>query len=747
MAAPDIYAIALPTPLRRSFDYLAYDPQDMLSQPPAIKAQPGMRVRVSFGHQILVGVITEIKDRSDFDIQQLKAVHSLLDDHPLLSKELLALCQWAASYYHHPAGEVLAAAIPAALRQGEDAALLREKAWQLSPEGQSLELSLLKRAPKQQALLQQLRDDMQASQRPLVMHKDLLLTNPNRSALKTLADKGLIENIEITPEPDRKLSILRETPKALNDEQAAALQQVQYDQYACHLLYGTTGSGKTEVYLQAIQEVLNNGRQALVLIPEIGLTPQTLSRFQHRFNRPMAVLHSGLNDTERKQAWLLASLGHADIVIGTRSAIFTPLRNPGIIILDEEHDMSFKQQEGFRYSARDLAALRCQRLKIPLILGSATPSLESYYNASQQRYKLLRLTQRAGNAKPPTIELIDLKRQPLKEGFSQPLLDTIEQHLLARGQVLVFINRRGFAPTLLCHDCGWLSQCPNCDSRLTVHQNPSHLHCHHCDYQRSVIHQCPNCNSRELNCVGQGTERTEVLLQNQFPDFPVLRVDRDSTRRKNAMQDIVDEVNRGEPCLLVGTQMLAKGHHFPNVTLVAIIDADGGLFSTDFRGPERMGQLMLQVAGRAGREERPGKVLIQSHLCDHPLLQTLLRQGYSAFAQLLLDERQVSHLPPYRFMALLRAESKRPENAMELLQTARAIAQGLSPSDPELQYLGPLPAPMEKRNDRFRYQLQIQASNRARLHQLLQPLIAQLEQHPLSRRTRWSIDVDPQDMS
>jgi primosomal protein N' (replication factor Y) (superfamily II helicase) len=747
MAVPEIYAIALPTPLRRSFDYLAYDPQDMLSQPPEIKAQPGMRVRVSFGHQILVGIITDIKSHSDFDTQQLKAVHSLLDDQPLLSKELLALCLWAASYYHHPAGEVLAAAIPVALRQGEEAALVREKAWQLSPEGQSVELSALQRAPKQQALLQQLRDEFQASQQSPLLHKDLLLTNPNRGALKALADKSLVEAIEITPEPDRSLPILKETPKALNDEQAAALQQVAYDQYACHLLYGTTGSGKTEVYLQAIEKVLEQGRQALVLIPEIGLTPQTLSRFQHRFNRPMAVLHSGLNDTERKQAWLLASLGHADIVIGTRSAIFTPLRSPGIIILDEEHDMSFKQQEGFRYSARDLAALRCQRLKIPLILGSATPSLESYYNAAQQRYKLLPLTQRAGNAKPPTIELIDLKRQPLKEGFSQPLLDTIEQHLLASGQVLVFINRRGFAPTLLCHDCGWLSQCPNCDSRLTVHQHPSHLHCHHCDYQRSLIHQCPNCNSRELNCVGQGTERTEVLLQNQFPDFPVLRVDRDSTRRKNAMQDIVDEVNRGEPCLLVGTQMLAKGHHFPNVTLVAIIDADGGLFSTDFRGPERMGQLMLQVAGRAGREERQGKVLIQSHLCDHPLLQTLLRQGYSAFAQLLLDERQVSHLPPHRFMALLRAESKRPENALELLQTARAIAQGISPSDPELQYLGPLPAPMEKRNDRFRYQLQIQAANRARLHQLLQPLIDQLEQHPLSRRTRWSIDVDPQDMS
>lgn len=747
MAAPDIYAIALPTPLRRSFDYLAYDPQDMLSQPPEIPAEPGMRVRVSFGHQVLVGVITAIKNDSDYDIQQLKAVHSLLDDQPLLNGELLKLCQWAADYYHHPAGEVLAAAIPVALRQGDQASLLREKAWTLTDQGQTLALSSLKRAPKQQALMTQIREDLNASQQCQVLHKDLLLTNPNRGALKALADKGLIKSQEITPEPNREAPTLRESPKSLNDEQAAALQQIEYDQYACHLLYGTTGSGKTEVYLQAIEKVLNAGRQALVLIPEIGLTPQTLSRFQSRFNRPMAVLHSGLNDTERKQAWLLASLGHADIVIGTRSAVFTPLKRPGIIIIDEEHDMSFKQQEGFRYSARDLAALRCQRLKIPLILGSATPSLESYYNAQQHRYKLLTLTQRAGNAKPPTIELIDLKRQPLKEGLSQPLLETIEQHLLASGQVLVFINRRGFAPTLLCHDCGWVSQCPNCDSRLTVHQNPSHLHCHHCDYQRSLINHCPTCNSRELNCVGQGTERTEVMLQNQFPDFPVLRVDRDTTRRKNAMQDIVDEVHRGEPCLLVGTQMLAKGHHFPNVTLVAIIDADGGLFSTDFRGPERMGQLMLQVAGRAGREERSGKVLIQSHLCDHPLLQTLLRQGYSAFADLILHEREISHLPPHRFMALLRAESKRPEDALALLQAARNLAQALYPSDPDLQYLGPLPAPMEKRNDRFRYQLQLHASQRAKLHQLLGPLIARLEQDPLSRKARWSIDVDPQDMS
>ncbi len=747
MAAPKIYAIALPTPLRRSFDYLSYDPQDLLSQEPDIPAQVGMRVRVSFRHQTLVGVIIEIKEESDFELHQLKAIDKLLDATPLLDEELLSLCQWAANYYHHPIGEVLAAAIPVALRQGEPASLQQEKAWQLTEQGQNTEPETLKRAPKQQHMLSQLRQELASTGSSRVLNKDLLLTNPNRGALKALSDKKLIEAVLIVPDTDKSLPILKQTAQTLNPEQQTAFEQIELEQYGCHLLYGTTGSGKTEVYLQAIDRVLQQGKQALVLIPEIGLTPQTLSRFQHMFNRPMAVLHSALNDSERKQAWLLAKEGRADIIIGTRSAIFTPLKQPGIIILDEEHDTSFKQQDGFRYSARDLATLRSQRLNIPLILGSATPSLESYYNAQLGRYKLLPLTQRAGNAKPPTIELIDLKRQSLKEGLSQALIEAMEQHLLASGQVLVFINRRGFAPTLLCHDCGWLSQCPNCDARLTVHQSPSHLHCHHCDYQRPLIHQCPTCNSRELHCVGQGTERTETLLQNRFPDFPVIRVDRDSTRRKNAMQNIVDEVNRGEPCLLVGTQMLAKGHHFPNVTLVAIIDADGGLFSTDFRGAERMGQLMLQVAGRAGRAEKPGKVLIQSHLCDHPLLQTLLRQGYSAFADFLLHERQLSQLPPIRHMALLRAESKRPENALELLQQVRVIAQQLSPTDDELQYLGPLPAPMEKRNDRFRYQLQLHSSHRGRLHQLLQGLIGQLEQHPLSRRTRWSIDVDPQDMS
>lgn len=739
MPAPEIYAVALPTPLRRTFDYLSPAATDSTGQ-------PGMRVQVSFGNQQLIGIIVEVKQHSELALDKLKPVRQLLDQEPLLPAELLHLCVWAAGYYHHPLGEVLAAAIPAALRQGEAAQLSSEKAWQLTDAGLACDAAALRRAPKQQALLQQLQDDLRSGLE-LCLHKDLLLQDINRSALKGLQDKGLIEPLEVTPQPLRPPQLLKTAALTLNDEQRSALEQIAFGQYACHLLYGTTGSGKTEIYLQAIEQVLRAGQQALVLIPEIGLTPQTLSRFQRRFNRPLAVLHSNLNDSERKQAWLLAATGGADIIIGTRSAVFIPLLNPGIVIIDEEHDLSFKQQEGFRYSARDLAVLRCQRLQIPLILGSATPSLESFYNARQQRYQLLSLTRRAGGAQPPQVQLIDLKRQPLQEGLTQTLLDSIEQHLLASGQVLVFINRRGFAPTLLCHDCGWLSQCQHCDARLTVHQHPAHLHCHHCDYQRPLIHQCPTCNSRELHCVGQGTERTETVLQDRFPDFPVIRVDRDSTRQKNAMHNIVEQVNQGEPCLLVGTQMLAKGHHFPNVTLVAIIDADGGLFSTDFRGPERMGQLMLQVAGRAGRAERPGTVLIQSHLCDHPLLQTLLYQGYSAYAQLILQERQASQLPPYRYMALLRAESKRSENAHELLLVARRIAERYCPSQPELQYLGPLPAPMERRNQRFRHQLQIHASSRGRLHQLLTPLIAELEQHPLSRRTRWSIDVDPLDLA
>src|SRR5690606_20138006 len=467
----------------------------------------------------------------------------------------------------------------------------------------------------------------------------------------------------------------REQPLILGSEQQAALERIAHSGFQVSLLDGATGSGKTEVYLQAIARVLAEGKQALVLVPEIGLTPQTLARFQRRFALPIVALHSGLNDRERLDAWVKARNGDARIIIGTRSAIFTPLQNPGIIIIDEEHDNSFKQQDGFRYSARDLAVMRASRLDIPLLLGTATPSLETLHNGLQGRYQYLRLTQRAGTAQAPTIQLLDIRAQTLHEGFAPETLAAIATDISAGNQVLVFINRRGYAPTLECHDCGWLANCNHCSARMTVHQNPRHLHCHHCGHQRPLLRRCPSCHSDKLQPLGQGTERSEAALQQAFPGTRVLRIDRDSTRTRNAMHNLLQEVHTGVPCILVGTQMLAKGHHFTDVTLVVIIDADSGLFSTDFRGPERMVQLLLQVAGRAGRAEKHGRVILQSHHTEHPLVQTLMFKGYRAFAECILHERYITQLPPYRHLALLRAESKRAELAMEFLRLARQKAE------------------------------------------------------------------------
>ncbi len=746
MVEPPVYAIALPTPLRKTFDYLA----GPLSSHEQSTVLPGCRVRVSFGRQDLVGVVVEVKQHSDLPRTKLKAIQAVLDDTPLLPQELIRLCLWAASYYHHPLGEVLSAAIPVALRQGSAAQLATESSWQLTDAGIDASLDSLNRAPKQKALLLTLREmALQAPANGVIWHKDLLFAGINRTQLQALSGRGYLVEEQRSPALNDDINKhqpgeLRQPAQSLNFEQQQALDKIDAFHFGVHLLYGTTGSGKTEVYLQLIQKILQQGKQALLLIPEIGLTPQTVARFQQRFQCSLVVIHSGLNDNERQQAWLLAARGLADIVIGTRSAIFTPMKNPGVIIIDEEHDPSFKQQDGFRYSARDLAAVRCQQLDIPLLLGSATPSLESLHNAQASRYQQLTLTQRAGGAQLPTMFLLDIRRQALQEGFSKALLEEVSTHLESGNQVLVFINRRGFAPTLMCHDCGWLAQCPACDARLTVHNQPTHLHCHHCDYQRPLYNHCPNCNSRELHCLGQGTERAEQFLQSQFSEYPVIRVDRDSTRRKHAMTSIFNDVHRGEPCILVGTQMLAKGHHFPDVTLVAVLDLDSGLYSTDFRGPERTGQMLLQVAGRAGRAEKLGQVMIQTHLPDHPLLRTLLEQGYSPYANKLLEERQQTGMPPYRFMALIRAESKRPENAWEFL---RQVRHACEQENLTAQLLGPLPAPMERRNDRYRYQLQIISEHRPSLQKSLHQWIPLWEQLPLAKRTRWSIDIDPIDMT
>ena len=733
-----ILEIALATPLRRSFDYLP--PADIDSA----KLKPGMRLSVSFGHQQLCGLLIEVKDHSNLPVTKLKPALALIDDVPLIPLAHLMLLRWAANYYQAPEGEALFTTLPTLLRQGAAAVLSGETYWRLSTEGKGLPEGALKRAKKQAELIKTLQSGD-------INRTELSRLNISRATVKALLDKNLIEEFDLLPSyPIHNNShhpLLSEPHLSLNIEQKNALQHIDVKTYTTYLLEGTTGSGKTEVYLQAIERVLNDGKQALVLIPEIGLTPQTIGRFARRFNTPIATLHSGLSDKERLQGWLRAREGIARIIIGTRSAVFTPLKELGIIIIDEEHDPSFKQQDGFRYSARDFAAVRAQRENVPLVLGTATPALETLHNALEGRYKHLHLMQRAGNAKPPVLTAIDIRKQTLQNGFASETLDAINDTLDRGNQALVFINRRGYAPTLLCHDCGWQALCRNCDARMTVHQRPFNLHCHHCGHQTLVPQRCPDCQSPHIQAMGHGTERSEEELQQIFPNIQVLRIDRDTTRKKNAMADMLDIIHSGNPCILVGTQMLAKGHHFPDVTLVAIIDADGGLFSADFRGPERMGQLITQVAGRAGRAEKPGRVIIQSHCIDHPLMETLLNYNYHHFAQMLLTERNIGHLPPYRYLAIIKAESKFANSANDFLQQARNLAEQLQPSCVQLNYLGPLPAIMERRNDRYRFQLQINSAKRGPLQQLLKLLAQHMENHKDARKIRWAIDVDPQDMS
>ena len=734
---PVIVRVAVPSPLRRLFDYLV--PAEMVTDAPPSALQPGCRVRVTFGRREVTGLIIECADTSTFALEKLKPVTQLIDVEPLLPASLFRLFIWASRYYQHPIGDALFSTLPTLLRKGALPPEQGQKCWQLSTFGKGLGPDSLKQAPKQRAVIDKLLAEG-------VVSDEQLVALFSRAVLKPLEEKLLIESSnQCIPEVALD-KLLRQDNLTLYPSQKQALEAIDHHHFNCSLLDGVTGSGKTEIYLQSIEKTLRYERQALVLIPEISLTPQTEKRFRDRFHVPIVTLHSGLTDKQRLNAWMQARSGQAKIILGTRSAIFTPLKAPGLIILDEEHDPSYKQQEGFRYSARDLAVIRAQQEHIPIILGSATPSLESLNNCHAGRYQHLVLSTRAGNAVQPDWQVIDLKTERSNAGIAATTLMAIDQTLKNNHQVLVFLNRRGFAPAMLCHQCGWTAECQHCDSRLTVHRARGRLICHHCDFQQRVPQQCPSCRSRELIAAGEGTERSEAFLQQYFPDTTVLRVDRDSTRKKGAMQEVFNTADSGESCILVGTQMLAKGHHFENVTLVAVLDADSGLFSPDFRSHERMGQLLTQVAGRSGRGIARGRVIVQTHQPDHPLLALLISQGYGHFARQLLPQRELSQLPPFRHMSVIRAESHRPDEADAFLRLARKIAEKLQVPTPALNYLGPLPALMEKRAGRFRYVLRIDADQRPALQVLLSAVAVELENHKDSRRVRWSIDVDPQEL-
>ncbi len=726
-----ILEIALATPLRQSFDYL----------PPAgldcSRLAPGTRLSVPFGRRTATGLLLAVKAHSRLDPQSLKPALAVLDSAPALDSAIMTLCRWSANYYLHPLGETLFYALPPSLRKGKQALEKSERGWRLNHKGNGLSPDAFRRAPRQQEVLDHLLGH------GAIRQGELDNRQLSRDALRALIKKDVLEEFESRVAPECASTTIEDGPP-LNPEQQAAVLAVRegLDAFHPYLLEGVTGSGKTEVYLNAIATVLQRGRQALVLVPEIGLTPQTIARFRQRFPDQVVAMHSGLGEAERLQAWRSARQGRARVVIGTRSAIFAQFRSLGLIVVDEEHDTSYKQHEGFRFSARDVAVKRAQLEGIPIVLGSATPGAESLHNALQGRYTSVLLNQRAGNARPPAYQLLDLRGQVMNEGFSPQLLETMEAVIAGGNQVLVFLNRRGFAPALICHGCGWVANCTHCDARMVVHRGSRLLKCHHCEAQNALPTSCPQCGSPQLMGVGLGTERSENFLKTRFKSTTVLRIDRDTTRRKGAMDGFIERIHSGEPAILVGTQMLAKGHHFPRVTLVAVLDADAGLCSGDFRGPERTAQMLMQVAGRAGRADRAGLVMIQTHQPDHPLLQLLIQDRYRQLSEQVLAERQLLQLPPFGFLGVIRSEAPGPNQAQSVLQ---ALRQAIDPGSRGPVIIGPLDPPMARRAGRYRSQLLLKHPRRKPLHQVLEQAVNWLQHNVKTRSLRWSVDVDPQD--
>ncbi len=731
MQKPWFLRLALPTPLRRYFDYLP--PKNI--EPDQL--QLGMRIKVPFGKRTLVGILIQLHHQSEIPLEKLKPAYQVLESEPLLTPELLKLGLWLVDYYHHAPGDIFLSLLPTLLRQVEELKTNQrqsQQCYRLTQVGESqIAETSSSLTQKQRDILLWLQQNADVSSKA-IQHAQLSM-----NIVKRLQKQGYIETITL------QTSVVIETPPTLMPEQEVVMKQIKDDlnKFATWVLDGITGSGKTEIYLQLIRLVLNEQKQVLVLIPEIGLTPQMVSRFQQRFKEPIVVIHSGLSPKERLAAWLDARHHKACIVLGTRSALFTPFSDLGLIIVDEAHDSSFKQQDHLRYHARDVAIKRAQLLNIPIVLGSATHSLETLYAVKQRRFRYTRLTTRAGLAQLPSISLLSIRDTRLHEGLAPKLIDAMGKHLAAGNQVLLFLNRRGFAPSLMCHQCAWIAHCKHCDAKLTLHLDPRQLRCHHCDRIYPEPKSCLSCHGRQLIPLGLGTVRIEQALADIFPHHPSIRIDRDSIRGK-ALETAISHIHQGKAHILIGTQMLAKGHHFPNVTLVGIVDGDSGFFSSDFRGAERMAQTLLQVAGRAGRAQKPGEVIIQTRHPEHPLLQALVNEGYHAFVKMTLTEREQAALPPFHSLALIRAEGTQEAPLHDFLNQLKAI--GIKINRHAIDMLGPIPAPMTRKAGKLQFQLLLSSPKRSALQQFLHDLLAEIEQLPSAKRIRWSLDVDPIDM-
>lgn len=757
--------VVLPVPLHRTFEY-------SVETNTLGNYKVGCRVLVPFGNKQLVGVVIDTSNESEIAIDKIKPITALLDIKPVFSANMILLANWLADFYIYPVGEVLSSMMPALLRKTakksarevtQEAAMLKNDAQGRSSDAQNIntasqnavsaelplidylhaspaspeQLNVLKKSKKQLTLFQQL-------------HKHPIIVKQAKSDFSAAVVKGLIDKslAHIEQEQEKQgewpAQIVLGEKLLANPEQAIAIASInQATEFTSFLLEGVTGSGKTEVYLQVIEEVILQGKQVLILVPEIGLTPQTVHRFEQRFGPIVAVWHSALTDHERLQVWLQAKFNQIGIIIGTRSAVFLPLAKPGMIIVDEEHDESFKQQDTLRYHARDVAAYRAMQANINLVLGTATPSLESLYNALSKKFRHLTLTQRAGTANLPTQHLIDLTGVVLEAGIAPSMLVRIEQQLKEGNQVLVYVNRRGYAPALICAQCGHVETCNDCDNPFTLHLTSHNLQCHRCGKFEDYVYKCRQCHSPNITTQGIGTEQIQDMLAKRFAGYSCVRIDSDSTRGKRKLNDLLSAIGQNKHQLLVGTQILSKGHHFPNVTLAIILNVDSFLFSSDFRAPEKLAQLITQFSGRAGRANKPGEVWLQSYQVGHPLLQDLVNNGYAQFSRLLLQERNAAKLPPAQWQVAIRVEHADRTLVMEFLQYANQLLTQFS----QLNFVGPFPAGIEKKQTRYRFITVAQSSSNKYLNKAMTQVKTALVKHRLAGRMRWSIDVMPTDFS
>lgn len=726
-----VICIAVPIPIYGYFDYLPAE------NTCAEDYSPGMRVLVKFGHRELVGIVISQQTNTTTPANKLKAITQLFDEVTALPLNILNLLQWCATYYCHPLGDCLHTALPSALRQKKHLTEIEVIKWNRTTK----KYAGRNNATKQKAILATIEEQAEG-----IWQDSLKTLGYTSTQLKALEKAGYLASQTFDPLTATAEQYSTPSTITLNEAQQQVIQDASknLDRFHVSLLQGITGSGKTEIYIDIVRKILIKGQQALILIPEINLTPQTLKRFQTQLATPIGFIHSGMSSREKFTTWSLARQGSAKVIIGTRSSIFTPFKNLGLIIVDEEHDASYKQIDGFKYSARDLAVKRAQLEDCKVILGSATPSLESVYNAQQHKYEWLFLNKRAGEGQVPDISLIDIRSRPLQNGCSQPLLDQIKFEIENNNQVIIFQNRRGFSPTLLCDACGWIAHCKHCDARLTIHSRPPHLLCHHCNFKQAITHTCESCKSTYLSPLGTGTERIEFGLAQLFPNTKIIRFDRDTIKKQSHMEQLIEEVNLGEACLLVGTQMLAKGHDFHNVTLVAVIDADASFFSADFRAIERSAQLLLQVAGRSGRGKKKGRVLIQTKLSEHPLFESIIKSDYKTLSEIELEDRVACELPPFSKMLSIRADAKKQEDTLKALHSVNSELFKSIPHNSNIEISGPIEATMARKSGIYRSYLHIFTTNLALRAAILKQL-PKLLSATQKGNTKLTIDVDPID--